>query len=177
MHGIAGLVVAGLLFASGSVAAGQFHHCDDGRGGRSYQTLPCSRAQTTLATRRYEEPPAPAAAAARAGRGRSARTGPRPPRAASMATRRTHERAAQPLAYACTAAGRQWVQLEPCAAAAPSRKGTARRAAPGRPPVQRALSRAEVCQRVREGTTAAAPGERLARSAYRRNLLRERGRC
>ena len=177
MQAIAGLVVAGLLFASGSVAAGQFHHCDDGRGGRSYQTLPCSRTQTTLATHRYDEPPAAAAPVARGGRSRSARTETRPSRAAPAGTRRRHERAAQPLAYACSVAGRQWVQVEPCAAPAPRRRVTDRRTAAASPPVQRALSRTEVCLRVREGTTAAAPGERQARSAYRRNLLRERGRC
>ena len=173
-----GLVHAGLLFASGQAAAGQFHHCDDGHGGRSYQSLPCSEGQTTVATRRYEDSPPtmPVSGTRRSGSRRPRAEAPAP-RTAARTTRREPGQSHQPLAYACHAGGRQWVQIEPCTAPMPRGPRSGRRAAAVRPPAQRALSREEVCLRVRAGTTAAAPGERPARSAYRRNLLRERGRC
>ena len=157
------------LLAAGGAQAGVFHRCDDGSGVAIYQNQPCAAGHATLATQRFEEPAPPRAGAGRAARGKGASTS-RPARGGRGGSTRAPRSAApresaETAAYACSGTGTQWLQATPCAAGGRTRAR------------QQALSRDELCQRIRSGDTGAAPGENTAGGGYRRNLLRARGRC
>lgn len=164
--------LASLLLA-GSAQAGSFHACDDGSGARMYQTVPCPAGQRTVATRHYAEAAATASPTRRGG-GRAAAAPSAPPRASGQAppagTRGT-------AGFACRAGAAEWVQASPCSSPAHGASGQRRRATSAGGAIQRPLSRTEACRQVREGALRPAPGERAARAAYRRNVLRDRAGC
>jgi hypothetical protein len=163
----------GCFLLAGGAQAGSFHACDDGSGARSYQTVPCAAGQRTVATRHYEDPVA-TARPARGSHARVAEARSAPSRASGQAPAPGPRRTA---AFACRAGAAEWVQASPCAAPASGASAERGRARSAGAAIQRPLSRTEACRQVREGALRPAPGERAARAAYRRNVLRDRAGC